>query len=66
MALTLVCEEIDIVLAKPIGRAVAPVLELDTATGSSLVQKHFKRGETTLRWVLEDKPIMYVLPFLFQ
>jgi len=62
-ALTL-CEEIEIVLAKPISWPAVPVLELsDTATGTSTVQKHFKRGETPLRWVLEDKP-MYVLLFL--
>ena len=53
------------VLSKPISRLAAPVLELDTATGTSPVQKHFKRGETTLSWVLEDK-LMYVLLFLVQ
>src|SRR6266550_695944 len=63
-ALTL-CEEIEIVLAKPISWPAAPVLELsDTATETSTVQKHFKCGETTLRWALENKR-MYVLPFLF-
>ena len=57
------CEEIVIVLAKPFCGLAAPVLELNTATGTSPVQKHLKLGETTLSWVLEDKR-MYVLPFV--
>ena len=63
-ALTL-CGEIDIMLAKPISWPAAPVLELEAATGTPSVQKHFQRGQTTLRWVLDDKQ-MYVLPFLLQ
>ena len=51
-------------LAKPI-RLAAPVLELETARGTSPVQKYFKCGETTLSWVLEDQ-LMYVLPLVLQ
>ncbi|KAF8342414.1 WD40 repeat-like protein [Amanita rubescens] len=51
-------KEVELILAKPIGWQAAPVLELDNGTGTSTVQKHFKRGETTLRWVLEDKAII--------